>query len=194
MNTDIPNRTLILNGNPSRSSLGAALAETMAEAARAKGDDVRVLHLQDLVFAPDLTAGYRARQELEPDLVAFQQDLMWCQTFVLVHPLWWGGAPAKLKGLFDRVLLPEFAFRYVEGRPLPEKLLSGRTARVLITTDTPGWFLRLAYRNAWPNQLRRQILDFVGLKVTRIATIGPIRGAKPGANDAWFAAARKLMQ
>jgi NAD(P)H dehydrogenase (quinone) len=193
MNDQRSGRTLILNGNPSRTSLGGALAEAIAEAARAKGRDVRVIHLQDMTFDPDLTEGYRARQDLEPDLVAFQTELTWCETFVLVHPLWWGGAPAKLKGLFDRALLPGFAFRYVEGKPLPEKLLAGRTARVLITTDTPGWFLRFFYRNGWPNQLRHQILDFVGLKLTKIRTIGPIRGAKPGASDHWFAAARTLL-
>lgn len=110
----------------------------------------------------------------------------------LVHPLWWGGPPAKLKGLFDRALLPGFAFAYVEGKPLPDKRLAGRTARVLVTTDTPVWLLWLVYRNAWLGALRRQILDFTGLKVTMIKAVGPIRGARPGADKGWFAAARRL--
>lgn len=187
-----PSRVLVLNGNPDRASLCGALAEAVGEASTHAGRQTRILHLGDMNFDADLKHGYRQRMALEPDLEAFKTALEWCDTFVLVHPLWWGAAPAKLKGLFDRVLLPGFAFQYVEGKPLPEKLLAGRTARVLITTDTPGWFLRTVYRNAWPNVLRRQILDFVGLKVTRMVTVGPIRGARPGADAAWFAAARKL--
>jgi len=185
-------RVLVLNGHPSRGSLCAALAEEAAKAAGETGAEVRMRHLEDMTFDPDLTEGYRARKDLEPDLIAFQQDLTWCTTLVLVHPLWWGGPPAKLKGLFDRALLPGFAFAYVEGKPLPDKLLAGRTARVLVTTDTPVWFLWLVYRNAWLGALRRQILDFTGLKVTMMKAVGPIRGARPGADKGWFAAARRL--
>jgi NAD(P)H dehydrogenase (quinone) len=192
--TSVPKRRIfVLNGNPSRASLCGALAETVAKAGRDAGADVRIVHLQDLSFDPDLTDGYRARKTLEPDLEAFLRDLEWCSQFVLVHPLWWGGAPAKLKGLFDRTFLPGIAFRYVEGKPMPEKLLKGREARVLITSDTPAWFLRFVYRSGWPNQLRRQILEFVGFKLTRLSFAGPVRGAKPGAADGWFAKARTLL-
>ncbi len=51
---------------------------------------------------------------------------------------------------------------------------------------------RLKYRNGWLNVLRRQILDFVGLKVTHMKTVGPIRGATPQAIAAFMKTARKL--
>ena len=185
-------RVLVLNGHPSRSSLSAALAEEAAKAAGEAGAEVRLRHLQDMTFDPDPAEGYRARKDLEPDLIAFQTDLTWCGTLILVHPLWWGGPPAKLKGLFDRALLSGFAFASVEGEPLPDKLLAGRTARVLVTTDTPVWFLWLVYRHAWLGALRRRILDFTGLKLTMMKAVGPIRGARPGADKGWFAAAGRL--
>jgi hypothetical protein len=121
-------RVLVLNGHPSRSSLRAALAEEAAKAAGEAGAEVRLRHLEDMIFDPDLTEGCRARKDLEPDLTAFQAALTWCRTLILVHPLWWGGPPAKLKGLFDGALLPGFAFASVEGKPLPDKLLAGPRA------------------------------------------------------------------
>lgn len=75
----------------------------------------------------------------------------------------------------------------------PKKLFEGWTSRVLITTDTPGWYLWSGYRNGWLNVLRRQILDFVRLKVTRMKTVGPIRGATPAMIEGFKSAARKLV-
>ena len=65
-------------------------------------------------------------------------------------------------------------------------------ARVLATNDIPVWLLWLVYRHAWLGALRRQILDFTGLKVTMMKAVGPIREARPGADKGWFAAARRL--
>ena len=185
-------RVLVLDGHPDATSLCSALAENAAEAAQARGAEVKLLHLSELAFDPNLTNGYKRRQELEPDLSIFLEAVRWCDTLILVHPMWWGAAPAKLKGLFDRVFLPGIAFAF-EGREyFPKKLFEGRTARVLITTDTPSWYLWLGYRNGWLNVLRRQILDFVGLKVTHMKTVGPIRGATPQAIASFKKTARKL--
>ena len=145
-----------------------------------------------MTFDPNLAGGYKTRQEMEPDLVAFLESLRWCEMLILVHPMWWGAAPAKLKGLIDRVFLPGIAFAYEGDGHFPKKLFEGRTASVLITMDTPGWYLWLGYRNGWLNVLRRQILDFVGLKVTHMKSIGPVRDATPEGIAAFMDVARKL--
>lgn len=186
-------RVLVLDGHPDTESLCGSLARIAAETAEARGATVQILHLSALSFDPNLAGGYKTRQEHEPDLMMFLDALRWCDTFILVHPMWWGAAPAKLKGLIDRVFLPGIAFAYEGDGHFPKKLFEGRTSRVLITTDTPGWYLRFGYRNGWLNVLRRQILDFVGLKVTDMKTIGPIRGATPAMIEGFKAAARKLV-
>jgi NAD(P)H dehydrogenase (quinone) len=193
MTISATSRVLVLDGHPDAESLCGSLASIAAEAAEARGANVKILHLSGLAFDPNLAGGYKRRQEHEPDLVAFLEALRWCDTFILVHPMWWGAAPAKLKGLIDRVFLPGIAFAYEGDGHFPKKLLDGRTSRVLITTDTPGWYLWFGYRNGWLNVLRRQILDFVGLKVTHMKTIGPIRGATPAMIEGFKAAARKLV-
>ena len=86
-------RVLVLNGHPSRGSLCAALAEEAAKAAGETGAEVRMRHLEDMTFDPDLTEGYRARKDLEPDLIAFQQDLTWCTTLGWSIPC--GGAARR---------------------------------------------------------------------------------------------------
>jgi putative NADPH-quinone reductase len=183
---------LVLDGHPDGTSLCSALAAAAADAARARGAEVRVLHLSAMQFDPNLAGGYKTRQDHEPDIVAFLDGVRWCDTFILVHPLWWGAAPAKLKGLIDRAFLPGIAFAYEGDGHFPKKLFEGRTARVLITADTPPWYLWLGYRNGWLNVLRRQILDFVGLKVTHMKVVGTIRDATPARIAQFMDVARKL--
>lgn len=150
------------------------------------------MQLSTMAFDPNLAHGYNSRMDHEPDIVAFLDGVRWCETFILIHPLWWGAAPAKLKGLIDRAFLPGIAFAYEGDGHFPRKLFEGRTARVLITADTPPWYLWLGYRNGWLNVLRRQILDFVGLKVTHMKVVGTIRDATPARIERFFAAARML--
>ncbi|WP_237402726.1 NAD(P)H-dependent oxidoreductase [Rhodovulum sulfidophilum] len=78
---------------------------------RESSHELRITHLHDLDFDPDFGGGgYRAAKPLEPDLEAVMANMDWAEHVVLLSPMWWGGLPAKLKGLFDRALLPGSAF------------------------------------------------------------------------------------
>lgn len=182
-------RIYILDGHPAPTSLSNTLSIAYAEAARAAGHEVRLVHLSSLHFDIDFgVAGYQQTKPLEPDLEQVLEDLAWCEHFVLATPMWWGGLPAKLKGVFDRALLPGRAFdTRTMNFGLPAPLLGGRTARVILTSDTPGWFLRLAYKNSLLWQLRRQILGFVGIKLTGVTHCSPATEPKPGMVDRWRA-------
>ncbi len=179
---------LILNGNPKSQSFCGALAEAAAEGAGA----ARVVALSAMQFDPNLHVGYDQPQDLEPDLETFWQDLLWCDHLIVVHPLWWGSAPAKLKGLFDRVLLPRKAFRFEPDQMAPKGLLAGRSADLILTSDTPNWFFRLAYRAAWASIMRRQILGTCGIKLREVQHLSPIRSTDAAARDAMLARARTL--
>ncbi|PIE10698.1 MAG: oxidoreductase [Rhodobacterales bacterium] len=168
-------KILILNGHPKPGAFCDALAKAAAEGAT--GSDLRQVALCDLRFDPNLRMGYDTVQELEPDLEALWRDLEWCDHLILVHPLWWGSAPALLKGAFDRLLLPGRAYLYEDGKPLPKKLLEGRTANVILTADTPGWYFRLVYRRAWLQILRKQILGFCGIRIRNVLYLASIRGS-----------------
>jgi len=188
-------RIFILNGHPAEHSLSRTLVEAYADAARQAGHEVRLTHLHDLVFDADFGWGsFKQPKPLEPALEQWLQDLAWSEHFMMSTPMWWGGLPAKLKGLFDRALLPGQAFdtRRKSLLGLPKPMLTGRSARVVITSDTPGWFMRLAYKNALIWQLRRQILAFVGLKPTRLTHLGPASDARPGQVQGWVAHIRQL--
>ena len=183
-------RSLILDGHPGQDSMSRSLAETYEAAARRAGHETRIVHLNALTFDPDFEYGsYREIKPLEPELEAFMQDLEWSEHFVLVTPMWWGGVPAKLKGLFDRAFLPGRAFdtRNTNRFGMPSPMLGGRSARVIISSDTPTFFMRLAYRNALLHQLRGQILGFIGLKPVRFTKLAQASHPKSGQVAKWQA-------
>jgi putative NADPH-quinone reductase len=61
---------------------------------------------------------------------------------------------------------------------LPKALLKGRKARIVLTSDTPVWVLKLFYGNGWIKVLKRQILAFCGYGDLKTMYFGPVRGAK----------------
>lgn len=181
-------RIFILNGHPAETSLNRAFAETYAKAARAAGHDVRVAHLHDLDFDADFGfAGYKTIKPLEPGLEEVLENIEWSEHVVLTTPMWWGGVPGKLKGLFDRVLLPGRTFdTHVPAGKMPKPMLTGRTGRVIVTADTPKFLLSLMYRNAMVNQLKGQVFKFVGITPTKITYLAGASHPKEGSVARWM--------
>ena len=185
-------RVLVILGHPGTHSFCSALADSYIAAAKDASHDVRVMRLGDLRFDPVLREGYQQVQALEPDLLQAQANIHWAEHLVLVYPIWWGGIPALLKGFFDRILLPGFAFQYREGKAFPAKLLKGRSAHLLVTMDTPPWYYQWVYRMPGLHQVRKTTLAFCGIKPTATLTFVPILNATPGQREAWLQAAHQL--
>ncbi|KJZ35320.1 NAD(P)H-dependent oxidoreductase [Pseudomonas fluorescens] len=185
-------RILVILGHPSSNSFCAALAERYAQSALRAGHEVRQLFLGRMDFDPVLREGYQQIQPLEADLHQAQADILWAQHLTLVYPIWWGGIPALLKGFFDRVFLPGFAFKYREGNAFPDKLLQGRSAHLLVTMDTPPWYYRWVYRMPGLHQVRKTTLAFCGIEPRRTLTFGPILGASAVQREAWLLQAQAI--
>ncbi|GGO69365.1 NAD(P)H-dependent oxidoreductase [Nocardioides deserti] len=177
--------TLVIDAHPDSGSLCAALAERYATGARSAGAQVELLALRDLDFDLDLRRGLRAEQPLEPDLLRAQASLVSADHVVVVAPVWWGSVPAVLKGFLDRTLERGWAYRYRDNG-LPQGLLAGRSARVVMTTDSPGWWLRGLMGDSAVRQLRRSTLRFCGLKPVRATRIGPVHGSTAEQRESWL--------
>ncbi|MBL6633615.1 MAG: NAD(P)H-dependent oxidoreductase [Thermoleophilia bacterium] len=179
-------------GHPQRESLCGAIADAYAQGARDAGHEVRLLALGDLDFDPIRRTGYGKAPELEPDLVRAQQDIAWCDHMAWVYPNWWGTMPALMKGFIDRAILPGFAFKYHEGKLLWEKLLKGRSARLLVTMDTPSLWYRWVVGRPGHNQMRHSVLGFCGVKPVRVSQFGVVKKSSPTTREAWLRRATDL--
>ena len=183
---------LVILGHPDKNSFCDSLAKTYIDSAKVSGSEVRQLQLGELKFDPILWNGYNKIQELEPDLVKAQELIKWSNHIVFVYPNWWGAMPALMKGFFDRVFLPGFAFKYREDSQFWDKLLSGRTAHLIVTMDTPPWYYRWIYHRPGHNEMKRTILGFCGIKVVKISEFAPIKDSSQQQKKKWIAMAKEL--
>lgn len=185
-------RILLILGTPKHDSFCHAIAEAYSSGARGQGHVVRQLRLGELQFDPILREGFGQQQTLEPDLLEAQRQIHWAEHLVFVYPVWWGGVPALLKGFFDRTFLPGFAFKYRNRSQLWDKLLSGRTADLLVTLDTPPWYFRWIYGAPAHRQMVRTILGFCGIKTRRLTEFAPVRPSSEEQRQGWLRKAEGL--
>ncbi len=202
---------LIIDGHPNPSSLCAAIVASYVEGASltstststasnvAAGTitseasspaDTTVLALRDLDFDQNMRHGYTRRQDLEPDLESAWQLLLGADHVVVVTPVWWGSVPALLKGFFDRILLPHRAYR-IRPSGLPQGLLAGRTGRLIVTTDSPLWYLPIV-GDTTVRHVRQLTMSFCGIRPVRATRIGPVKHSTLEQRERWLAKVERL--
>lgn len=170
-------KILIINAHPGQTSLSSSLSEAYFEGAQDSGMEVKLLHISQLKFDPILREGYKVIQELEADLVMAQQRITEAEHVVIVSPVWWGGVPALFKGFLDRAFLPGYAFKYQKNSPWWDRLLKGRTSRIIITSDGPLWWNQFVYGDPTIRMLKKSVLEFCGFKV-KVSKFGNIKNLK----------------
>ena len=185
----------ILFAHPDKSGMCGALADAYEVGAREAGHTVSRLNISDMQFDANLSQGYRAIQELEPDLVKFQKYINECDHFVVVHPIWWYGLPARAKGLFDRAWLPGSAFRYIKTKTGADtifwhRLYRGKTARIITTSGAHPFLVKILPGGA-NTQLRWGILWFAGFSV-HTTWFGSSENIPAARKARWLAKVRRL--
>ncbi|MEQ9366870.1 MAG: NAD(P)H-dependent oxidoreductase [Leptospirales bacterium] len=183
-------RILLIDAHPAGDSLCKGFADEYEAGARAAGRKIDRLNLRDLRFDLNFRGYGRGTQELEPDLQLAQSKILASDHIVWVYPVWWGAWPALLKGFIDRVLMPGYAFRGI-GKYKYEKLLSGRTARIIATMDSPGWYYRLQGRPGMI-ALRDHTLKFCGIDQVAMQAFGPVKYVSPERREQWKLKVRGL--
>lgn len=167
-------RIAIIDGHPEAGGghFVHALADAYAEGAETRHEVARV-EVGSLDFPLLRNPGDWLEGETPPDIAAAQQAIAWAQHLVFIYPLWLGDVPAMFKGFLEQVARPGFAIGKM-GRGFPEKLLAGRSARVIVTMGMPAAFYQLYYRAHSLKSLERNILAFAGVAPVRHSVVGSV--------------------
>jgi putative NADPH-quinone reductase len=175
-------RALVLLGHADPKSFVAALAHAYVDAFRAAGGTAELVTLSELAFDPVLRHGHARDQALEPALVALRESFERAGHVAWFFPTYWASPPAIVRAVVDRLFLPGWAFRYGKG-PLPEGLLRGRSARVVLTMDSPRFWYTLSHNRAVHGAFVSGTLRFVGFRPIRTTTIYEVRTMTENARE-----------
>lgn len=185
-------KIVIINGHPNLDALNFALVKAYMAGALQSGAEVRHITIADLEFNPNLKFGYSKRMELEPDLLGAWEIILWADHLVWVHPVWWGGLPAIMKGFIDRLFLPGMAFKYRPDSIFWDRLLKGKTGHIITTLDQPGWYYRFFYGRPSVNQLKKSTLQFCGVTPVKVSYIGIVKTADENKRRKWIEKVRRM--
>jgi putative NADPH-quinone reductase len=190
-------RILILQGHPDARErhFCHALADAYADGARAAGHTVELCDIAQIDFPLLRSKAEWDHGDTPEGLKPVQAAIRRAEHLVFVFPLWLGGMPALLKGFLEQVARPGFALSPMdaaaEGKRLPEKLLAGRSARLVVTMGMPALVYRYVFRAHSLKALERNILGFVGIAPVHETLIGMVEG-KAGDRQRWLAKLRRL--
>jgi putative NADPH-quinone reductase len=184
---------LIIQGHPDVRAIHFchALADAYAEGATAAGRQVRRLTVAGIDF-PLL----RSKEEWDTSSVpagirASQAEIAWADHIVIVYPLWLGSMPAVLKAFLEQVARPGFAIGAgADGGPKP--LLTGKSARILVTMGMPALVYRWYFGAHSLKSLERNILAVCGIKPIRESLVGSVDSKNPAARAKWLDRMREM--
>ncbi|MBF0345954.1 MAG: NAD(P)H-dependent oxidoreductase [Nitrospirae bacterium] len=128
---------LVTYTHPNPKSFNHAIKEAFVEELEGNGQEVRVRDLYEIGFYPVLTASDFEKIQngtVLDDVKAEQDHIRWAEVITFIHPIWWTGMPALMKGYIDRVFT--FGFAYLIDEHGVKGLLQDKKAIIINTTGT----------------------------------------------------------
>jgi NAD(P)H dehydrogenase (quinone) len=154
---------LVVSAHPLEDSLCGLLTKEITALLERRNHKVSLKDLYRDRFNPVLTAEERRTYYDEKfDATSVEEEirqLRQTQCLVLVFPTWWFGFPAILKGWFDRVWAPGYAYSHARdlGRITP-RLDNLKQVVAITTLGSPWWVDVFVLRRPVRRILRRALL------------------------------------
>ena len=130
-------KILLILGHPKPNSLNHSIAEKSIVVLKELGHEVVFYDLYQERFDPVLPPGEENLPEEE--LPEYLQDHLCyfkeADGIIFVHPNWWGGPPAILRGWIDRVIRTNSCYKFT-----PDGVVShvgGKIVQIFSTSNTP---------------------------------------------------------
>ncbi len=176
--------------HPFERSYCHALASALVDGFGEAGADAALHDLYAESPDPVLTGAEIARRySLDEQIQRYSDEIVNTDLLAVVHPDWWSGAPALLKGWLERVLRPGIAYDW-QGEEFEEKhhvpLLTGTRLGVFVTTD------RAADRPPEPIEgFWGDVADYSGMELTRYTVFTDLRNSGHRQRRAWLGETRE---
>jgi len=168
---------LIVGSHPYSESFIGSLTQQISEALKGKNENVIHIDLLNDGFNPVMNEEdlklWREGKYKDELVGKYKTEIEKADVLILPFPIWWGTEPAVLKGFFDKVFLPNFAFEYGEKGELVG-LFIGKRAIVITTMEVSVEFFNETLNNPIDGALLKNTLNACGIDVIKHFPIGNI--------------------
>lgn len=160
----------VVHCHPLADSYSHALAAAVVEELEQRGHDVTTTDLYRDGFDPAMNAVER-RSYYQPAyegaaVAEYIELLRRVDGVIFCFPQWWFGAPAMLKGYFDRVWAPGVAFTHdLAGARLKPLLRNIKVFGVVTSYGSPWWVTRMVAGDPGRKVLMRALKPMCGAGV-----------------------------
>lgn len=157
--------TLIIYSHPNKEGHCGYFLKKTIKKLKEKKEKYEILDLYKMKFNPVLneyehyTSG---NKKISKETLEIQKKITKTNNLIFIYPCWWNNVPAILKGFFDKILLPNFAFKYINN--LPYGMLKNKKAIIFSSTGTPRIYSVLIMRNSFIKIVSKNTLNFCGIK------------------------------
>ncbi|WP_338822285.1 NAD(P)H-dependent oxidoreductase [Mycoplasmopsis felifaucium] len=153
---------LIISGSTKNDSLNEYIGLKIQNDLEQKGFETKLININNLTFDPVLVQN---NPNIDLIIKQAQQNIMWADEIVINYPLWWGYMPAKLKGFFDKTLLPGFSYikDYKNNKTI--KLLENKNLSVISTSGESTESIYKSINDSDFKIIKGALCDFTGMKL-----------------------------
>ena len=157
-------KILLIIGHPKPGSLNHAIAEKTAAVLKELGHEIVLHDLYHEHFDPVFPAGEELlpEEKLPMPIKEHLHDFKEADGVVIVHPNWWGGPPAILRGWVDRVIRANSCYNFT-----PDGIVTyvgGKIVQIFSTSNTPREVEMKIYGDPIENFWKTVVFGVIGSK------------------------------
>ncbi len=182
-------KILVIKGHPKEEGFCNTLADRYIKGVKTAKNKVEVVNVGDLCVERFIKFEHKSNPDLPLDFIKVQKLITWADHLVFVYPIWWATPPAMMKLFLEVILTSGFAYKYkapIHGIiPSWDELLSGKTARLIATMDSPSIFYKWILRDPSYKMMKAN-LNFCGIKPVKRSYFGSVKLSSDEKKKKWL--------
>jgi NAD(P)H dehydrogenase (quinone) len=178
---------LVIKAHPRENSFSSALADNYVKGAKIN-NNIKILNLNELGLEKFVKYTHDKEYNLPNDLLNAKELISWSDHLVFIYPTWWASPPSLLKVFFEIVFHSGFAFKYKKSvgvAPKWDKLLLGKSARIISTMDSPPWYYIWIVGDPG-YKMMKDILNFCGITPVNKNYFGSLKMSSKEQREKWL--------
>lgn len=164
-----------------------SLAKAYFKGAEASGHNVTLIDVAHIEFPILRTQADFTQGEAPEAIRHLQQAIQSAKHLVIIYPLWLGTMPAYFKAFLEQMFRPGFVTKKSADEKPWERLVTEKTAHIVITMGMPDIIYRSYFLGHGVNSVEGNILAFFGINTIQETLIGGVESISDTEREQWLA-------